>query len=151
MTWFTEENGWYEKRRACACALKRVWRIFAGAVCGAVLGYCLPRVLGPNAKDPTLPIVFASIMAVLGAVASGFLSGTGWSMLAGGIIGAIVVGICGVLATLHTKGLVYSFLGAPLGAFLVLLYRLEHEKAKAAQKKPPSKLQPAVWDDELDR
>jgi hypothetical protein len=90
-------------------------------------------------------------MAVLGGVASGFLSRTGWAMIAGGIIGAIVVGLFGVLATLHIKGLIYSFLGAPLGVFLVLLYRLEYEKVKPVQKEPASKSQPGAWVDELDR
>jgi hypothetical protein len=84
--------------------------------------------LGPNAREPGLPIVFAGIMAVLGAVASGFLSATGWAMLAGGIVGAIVTGMVGVVATFHLKGLIYSFWGAPVGAWLVYQCWLGHER-----------------------
>jgi len=132
-------------------ALHLVWRISAGAACGAILGYCLPPVLGPNARDPQLPIVFAGIMAVLGAAASGFLSATGWAMLAGGIVGAIVTGLLGVAATLHLKGLIYSFWGAPLGAWLVLQYRLGHETKTPTVKAQALPGQSGVWDADLDQ
>jgi hypothetical protein len=95
--------------------------------------------------------VFAGIMAVLGAVASGFLSATGWAMLAGGIVGAIVTGLLGVVATLHLKGLIYSFLGVPLGAWLVLQYRIGRESQTPIVKGHALPGQSGVWDADLDQ
>jgi len=130
-----------------------VRRMLVGAACGAAIGFLLQYMVvrPPAANEPGVVVAFVGIMAILGAVAAGFLSTTGWAMLAGGIVGAIATGLFGVLATLHPKGLVYSFIGAPLGALFVLIYRLEHEPAKSSHKASASPAQSGVGDRELDR
>ena len=134
----------------------RAWftvrRMLIGAFYGAAIG--LPYLFlsePPRADEYRLVAAFLGILAILGAVAAGFLSATGWAMLAGGLVGAIAMGLLGVLATLHLKGLIYSFLGAPIGAVVVLLYQLEAETAKPSAKAKASPAQSGVWDDELDR
>jgi hypothetical protein len=72
-------------------------------------------------------------------------------MFAGGIIGAILVGVGGVVATLHIKGLIYSFLGAPFGALLVFLYEVGREVSKPADKACVPPASAGVWDHELDQ
>ncbi len=127
-------------------------RVLIGAACGAAIGFALHfLVVQPPYLDETrVSVAFMVIVAALGAAAAGFLSRTGWLMLGGGLAGSIVAGLCGVLLTFHPKGLIYSFLGAPIGAVLVLLRRLEQ-----ASKKPPPEAsalsaRSGVWDDELD-
>jgi hypothetical protein len=106
--------------------------MLVGAACGAAIGFALYYVVARPTKDePGLAVAFVSIVAILGVVASQCFSATGWAMLAGGFLGAIATGLLGVVATLHLKGLVYSFIGVPIGAVFVLLYRLEHEAAKS--------------------
>lgn len=135
----------------------RVWftvqRMLVGAACWAAVGFLLQYavVRPPAADEPGVVVAFVGIMAILGTVAAGFLSTTGWAMLAGGIVGAIATGLFGVVATLHPKGLIYSFIGAPLAALFVLMYRREHEPAKASAKEGASPPTPGVWDRELDR
>ena len=130
-----------------------VWRMLLGAACGAAIGFALIyAVIRPTATDrPSSVVAFVGLMAIVGAVAAGFLSATGWAMLAGGIVGAIATGLCGVVATLHLKGLIYSFIGAPFGALFVFLYRLEHGAAKPSDKAKAPSAQSGVWDGELDR
>ena len=72
-------------------------------------------------------------------------------MFAGGIIGGLVVGVGGVVATCHLKGLIYSFLGVPLGALIVFLYGAGHGVAKPADKAKIPTASAGVWDNELDR
>jgi hypothetical protein len=120
----------------------------AGAACGFTLHYLIVR---PTAADePQLTVVFAATMAILGAVAAGFLSRTGWVMLAGGIIGAIAAGLFGVAATLHPKGLIYSFLGVPVGVVFALVYRLGHEATKQPEEARAWQGPPDVRDRESD-
>ena len=71
-------------------------------------------------------------------------------MLAGGIVGAIVAGLLGVAATLHLKGLIYSFWGVPLGAWLVLQYRIGHKSKTPVVKAQARPGQSGVWDADLD-
>jgi hypothetical protein len=111
------------------------------AGCGAAIGFALYYVVArPTNDEPGLALAFASIVAILGAVAAECLSPTGWAMLGGGIHGAIVTGLLGVVATLHLKGLMYSFIGVPIGAVFVLLYgrpNLEAEKPLDKAGAPP--------------
>jgi hypothetical protein len=95
-------------------------------------------------------VAFASIVAVLGGIAGGVLSASSWAMFTGGLIGAILVGVGGVLATHHLKGLMDSILGAPLGALLVFLYGVGREVAKPAGKACLPPVSSGVWDNELD-
>ena len=60
-------------------------------------------------------------MAVLGGLAGGLLSRDGWKTLAGAVLGAIAAGLFGVVTTLHLKGLIYSFVGVPLGTLAVYI------------------------------
>jgi hypothetical protein len=114
-----------------------------GAVCGAAIGLALYYVVArPTNDEPGLAAAFASIVAILGVVASACLSSTGWAMLRGGIVGAIATGLLGVVATLHPKGLMYSFIGVPIGGVVVFLrYRLKHEAEKPLNKAedPPAR------------
>jgi hypothetical protein len=128
-----------------------VRRILVGAAGGAALGFVLPHVLGENAQALAVRIAFTVIMAALGASAFAFLSATGWAMLAGGLVGSVAAGLLGVLATLHLKGVIYSFLGAPVGAIWVLLHRLGREGRKPPDTAVASPARPGVWDAELDR
>ena len=95
---------------------------------GALIGWFLSYLLAPTQFDRDFRSValFVGIVTALGA-AAGFLSRTGWAMLGGAAGGAIVTGIGGVIVTMHPKGLIYSFIGVPIGAVLVMLYRLERE------------------------
>jgi hypothetical protein len=96
-------------------------------------------------------VEFACIVAVLGGIAGGVLSASGWAMFAGGLIGAIVVGVLGVAVTHHLKGLMYSLLGVPVGAVFVFLYGAGREEAKPAAKTSPPPTSAGVWDKEPDR
>ena len=130
-------------------------RVLIGAALGAAIGLPLSYLVAPNEIDraPRLVLMFVGIMAALGAVAAGFLSRTGWAMLGGAAVGALVAGICGVIATMHPKGLIYSILGVPFGAVLVMLCCLEDEPPNRAHRSPsrsPSPAQSGVWDRELD-
>ena len=69
----------------------------------------------------------AACIAVLGGLAGGYLSRDGWLLLAGSVAGAIAVGTMGVLGTMHLKGLMYSIIGAPIGAVAVYLFLLNRE------------------------
>jgi hypothetical protein len=125
-----------------------LWRILAGAAGGAAMGCVLPYDLGQNAEEPGLVALFAGILAIVGAVAIGFLSSTVWARVAGGIVGAIATGLLAIVATFHLKGLIYSFFGAPFGALAVLLYRQgQSERGPAAgstgEDEPPPR--PSRW------
>jgi hypothetical protein len=100
------------------CPLVRfsVRRILVGVVCGAGLGVLLQYAAFGGPQGPVEAanwfvgvVAFASIVAVLGGIAGGVLRASGWAMFAGGIIGAILVGVGGVVATLHIKGLIDFF------------------------------------------
>ena len=67
-----------------------------------------------------------------------------------GLIGAILVGVAGVVATQHLKGLIYSFIGAPVGALVVFLYEVGREMPKSADKACVPPASAGVWDKELD-
>jgi hypothetical protein len=97
-----------------------VRRMLVGVVCGAGLGILLQYAAFGGPQGPIEEanwfvgdLAFASIVAVLGGIAGGVLRASDWAMFAGGIIGAILVGVGGVVATRHIKGLIYSFLDAP--------------------------------------
>ncbi len=135
-----------------------VRRMVVGVVCGAGLGILLQYAAFGGPQGPIEEanwfvgvVAFASIVAVLGGIAGGVLRASGWAMFAGGIIGAILVGVGGVVATLHIKGLIYSFLGAPFGALLVFLYEVGREVAKPADKACVPPASAGVWDHELDQ
>jgi hypothetical protein len=125
-----------------------------GAVCGAI--YCFA--LSERPMDETLAArefrgmtILIAILVAIGGFAGGVLSPSGKAMFAGGIVGAVVVGIFGVVATLHLKGLIYAFIGAPIGAVLVYLYGVGHEVAKTSGKTPSPQGSADVWDSDLDR
>src|SRR4051794_9045038 len=106
--------------------MKAMRRMLVGMACGAGVGVLLYYAVnggkkeGVGAANESREVVAtAAIMAVLGGVAGGLLRASGWAMFAGGIVGAIVVGVGGVAATHHLKGLIYSCIGAPFGALLV--------------------------------
>ncbi len=132
-------------------------RILIGMVCGAGAGVLLHYAAfggpqGPVEERTWLVQVatFASIVAVLGGIAGGVLRASGWAMFAGGLIGAIPVGVAGVVATLHLKGLIYSFLGAPVGALVVFLHQLGREMPKPADMSYIPQASAGVSDKELD-
>ncbi len=134
-----------------------VLRIVIGIVCGGGAGALLHYAAFGGPQGPVEEanwfggvVAFASIVAVLGGIASGVLRPSGWAMFVGGIIGAILVGVAGVVATQHPKGLIYSFLGAPVGALLVFLYEFGREVAKPADKASVPPASAGVWDKELD-
>jgi hypothetical protein len=130
-----------------------------GIACGALLGffYCWATdERGPTddvraAEKLRGAVGMAGMVAVLGGVAGGVLRASGWAMLAGSLLGALVVGVFGVVVTLHLKGLIYSFLGAPIGAVFVYLYGVSHDVAKPSDKEPAPAASAGVWDSELDR
>jgi hypothetical protein len=130
-----------------------------GMGCGALLGvlYCLasreggPRDGGRASEEFKGMAEFTAIVAVLGGVAGATLRSAGWAMFVGGIFGAIAVGICGIVVTHHLKGLIFAFIGAPLGAILVYLYGIGHQTAKPSDKARVSPAQSGFWDGELDR
>jgi hypothetical protein len=95
--------------------------------------------------------VTAAVFAALGGLAGGFLTRRSWALFAGGIIGAIVTGGCGVVATHHLKGLIYSIFGGPLGAFCVYFYAVDPEVAKPSGKTSAPRASVGVWDSDLDR
>ena len=95
--------------------------------------------------------ILAAILVAIGSFAGGVLSPSGKAMFAGGIVGTLVIGIFGVVATLHLKGLIYAFIGAPIGAVLVYLYGVSHELAKPSGKMPSPQGSADFWDSGLDR
>ncbi len=133
-------------------------RILVGIVCGAGVGVLLHFAAFGGPQGPVEEANYsvwvaesAGIVAVLGGIAGGVLRASGWAMLAGSIVGAIVVGVGGVLATQHIKGLVYSLLGVPFGALLVFLYGVVRESAKPEDKAGVPPASAGIWDRELDR
>jgi hypothetical protein len=96
-------------------------------------------------------VEFACIVAVLGGIEGGVVSASAWAMFAGGLIGAIMMGVVGVALTHHLKGLMYSILGVPVGALFVFLYGAGREVAKPADKTRVPPASAGVWDKELDR
>jgi len=124
-----------------------------GVVCGAAIGVVLHYAAFGGPQGPVEEAnwhvrvaAFAGIVAVLGGIASGVLRASGWAMFVGGLIGAILVGVGGVVATHHLKGLVYSFLGAPFGALFVFLYEVGRGVAKPADKACVPQTSAGVWD-----
>ena len=135
-----------------------VRRILVGMVCGAGVGVLLHHAAFGGPQGPVEEanwfvrvVAFAGIVAVLGGIAAGMLKASGWAMLAGGLIGTMFVGILGVVATHHVKGLIYSFLGVPCGALVVYLYEVGRERTKPADKASVPPASAGVWDHELDR
>jgi uncharacterized membrane protein (UPF0136 family) len=135
-----------------------VRRILIGIVCGAGAGFLLHYAAFGGPQGPVEERIwlvqaatFSSIVAVLGGIAGGVLRASGWTMLAGGLIGAILVGVAGVVATHHLKGLIYSFLGAPVGALVTFLYQVGRKIPKRADKACMPPASAGVSDKELDR
>lgn len=130
-----------------------VRRILIGMVCGAGVAVVLSYTAFGGPQGPVeeatwfLSLVeFAGIVAVLGGIAGGVLRPSGWAMFAGGIVGAIVVGLLGVVVTRHLLGLSYSLVGAPLGALLVFLVGIRREAGKPVVPAAAD----GVWDKEFD-
>jgi hypothetical protein len=126
--------------------------------CGAGVGVLLKYAAcggpqGPveDANEFVTVLACASIVAILGGIAGGVLSASGWAMFAGAIVGAIVIGLLGVVATLHLKGLIYSIIGGPLGALVVFLYGVGRETAKPVVQTRVPPTSAGIWDNELDR
>ena len=136
--------------------MTRAWfalrRVLIGANCGAVIGFALHYlVVEPQGShDPNLGIAFVAIVSTLGALAGGFLSTTGWTMLAGAFVGGIVAGLCGAALTLHISGLIYSCMGAPIGAVAIFLLWPEQNARNLSPGASASPAQSGVWDRELD-
>lgn len=135
-----------------------VWRILVGMACGAGVGVLLKYAAfgGPQgpvekANEFVTVVGFAIVVAVLGGIAGGVLRASGWAMFAGAIVGAIVSGVLGIVATLHLKGLIYSIIGGPLGALVVFLYGVGREAAKPAVQTRVPPTSAGIWDNELDR
>ncbi|QEH36050.1 hypothetical protein OJF2_46080 [Aquisphaera giovannonii] len=135
-----------------------VRRILVGMVCGAVVGVLLKYAAygGPQgpveeAKELATVAGFACTVAVLGGLAGGMLTASGWVVFAGGIVGAVVVGLLGVVATHHLKGLIYSVLGGPLGALFAFVHVVNCRTEKPSDLTKVSPPSAGIWDDELDR
>ena len=133
-------------------------RILIGMVCGAGAGVLLHHAAFGGPQGPVEEAdwswrvaAFAGIVAVLGGIAGGILRASGWAMFAGGLIGAILVGLGGVVATRHLKGLVYSLLGAPVGAIIVFCMNSAERWKKPVGRASVPPASAGVWDDELDR
>jgi hypothetical protein len=121
---------------------------------GVLLGLALSERLTPASMTITDRVrgilMFAGIVAFLGGVAGGVLSRGGWQMLAGAVVGAIAIGLLGVVATLHLKGLIYSIFGGPAGAMAVYLFLLSRQSPDStAERRTPPRPE-GVWDRELD-
>lgn len=127
-------------------------RMLIGVVCGAGIGFLLAYavVVDPSEKFKVY-VAFACVVAVLGGAAGGLLKAAGWAMFAGAIIGAIAVGIFGVVATFHLKGVIFAFVGAPMGALVVFVYGISHEVGKPWDKTCVPPASGGVWDRELDQ
>ena len=95
--------------------------------------------------------ILVAILVAMRRVAGGVLSPSGKAMFAGGIVGALVVGIFGVVATLHLKGLIYAFIGAPIGAVLVCSVRGQSQVAEPSGEMPSPQGSADFWDSDLDR
>jgi hypothetical protein len=141
-----------------ACQWFSVRGMLVGMACGAGVGVLLYYAVAGGPKDAVGAAnesrevaACAGIVAVLGGIAGGVLRATGWTMFAGGVIGAVVVGIGGVVATHHLKGLVYSFVGVPFGALFVFLYGVGHKMAKPAVRACVPPVSADAWGGELDR
>jgi hypothetical protein len=132
-------------------------RILIGMVCGAGAGVLLvyagfggPQGPVEEANGFVRVLAFVTVVAVLGSVAGGALKASGWAILAGGLIGAILAGVADVRATQQVKGVFYSFLGAPVGALVVVLYEVSRELSKPAEKACVPPVSAGVWDKDLD-
>ncbi len=74
-----------------------VRRMMIGAACGAAIGIVLHYLVArPVVHDPRFLVVFVGLMVVVGALAAGSLSASGWALLAGAIVGWIAFGRCRV-------------------------------------------------------
>jgi len=111
-------------------------RILIGLACGAVTGvllkyaaYGMPQGPLEEANEFANVMKLAGIVAVLGGVAGGALSASGWRMFVGAAVGALVFGISGAMGRLHLKGFIYAFLGGPIGALVVFLANSAREEA----------------------
>jgi hypothetical protein len=127
----------------------------AGAMLGVFLGLAMSERLTPASMTITDRVrgilMFAGIVAFLGGIAGGFLSREGWQMLAGAVVWAISIGLLGVVATLHFKGLIYSIFGGPLGAVAVYLFLLSRQSPTSTAEGRSPQRPAGVWDRELDR
>jgi len=126
----------------------------AGGLLGVLLGFAMserPRPAFMTTDDQVRDLVlWLGVVAVLGGLAGGLLSRDGWKMLGGAVLGAIAAGLFGVLVTLHLKGLIYSFVGVPLGAVAVYV-RLSSEQDVKMTKTQTIPTSEGVWDREMDR
>jgi hypothetical protein len=135
-----------------------VRRILVGIACGAGVGILLryaafggPQGAVEEANEFVTVVGLASIVAILGGITGGVLRASGWAMFAGAIVGAIVLGLLGVVATLHLKGLIYSIIGGPLGALVVFLFGVGREAAKPVVQTRVPITSAGIWDNELHR
>jgi hypothetical protein len=105
-------------------------------------------------RDSRLALSFVAIMAALGALVAGCLSRIGSAMLAGAAGGALMAGLFGAILTMHPKGLIYSFIGVPIGAVVMMFYQLEHVPPRSSHRSrrppAPSPKKSALWDRKLD-
>jgi hypothetical protein len=132
-------------------------RVLIGSFLGAVIGAFLYFVVFRESGLSTTPdreiralVFMIGLGATVGGLTGGFLTRSGWEMLAGGLAGAIVAGILGVVFMHHINGFVYSFFGLPIGAVAVFLYGSHHEWKRSVERAaiPPDRS--GVWDRELD-
>ena len=129
--------------------------VATGSVLGVFLGLAMsewPRPAYMTIADQVRGLaMFAGIVAILGGLAGGLLSRDGWQMLGGAVVGAIAMGLLGVVATLHLKGLIYSIFGGPLGAVAVYLHFLNRPQPVPMAKAKAQSRAEGLWDRELDR
>ena len=135
--------------------LLRVRRmLLGGAVTSAVAAFLAYAGAPPEMRDPSAVVLFIGSFAVLVAVEVGFHPPAGWATLRGAAVGAILIGICGAVATSHANGLAYAFSGVPLGATAVMLYQLVRTAPMttpvATPRRSPAPARSVMWDRELD-
>ncbi len=128
-----------------------VRRMIAGLAAGGGIGVLLVYGLrGSSPHELRAIVVLIGVLSFLGAAAGGFLKKSSWILFTGGVIGALVMGIAGVIATLHPKGLIYSIFGGPLGVVIVFLSGLNREGKDTSDNTSVSAPGSGVWDRELD-
>jgi hypothetical protein len=136
------------------------WRgLLVGIAGGAILGFLLGVAMAEWPMPAFMTIAdqfrgiagFAALVAILGGLAGAVLSRDGWQMFAGGVVGAIAMGLLGVLGTGHLLGLTISIIGGPLGALAVYLHFLTREPPAPIAKSKAMARSEGLWDREIDR
>src|SRR5262249_38141476 len=120
----------------------RGWGALVGGLCGATAAFtvlCVAVVHDEVMPPALVSLIVAGFGAFLGITfGGGALGPTGWSMLAGGLLGWAGVASVAVLLRQDVWGLIDgAILGAPVGLFLGFLFGLERERAGAAGKRHP--------------